>query len=449
MVNGGQRRGPAQGHSRGAELRACAATAVHAVAHCGRSLDAALSGVRGRIAESERSALQEMTYGSIRWYDRLRVTPESWMRRTLRRRDLDVLSLTVVGMYQLQHMRIAPHAAVSETVAACAIMGKSWATGLVNHLLRRALREGPLPDPMLSDAQRLSMPDWLLEHVRNAWPVCWERVIDASNARPPMVLRVNRRRITRTAYLQRLQDAGLNALPCAVSTDGIQLESSVAPSRLPGFDEGFASVQDESAQLVARALAPCSGERILDACAAPGGKTAHILELANGPAEVTAVDLPERVGLLRDTLARLGLVARIVAADVTAPQSWWDGRCYDRVLVDAPCSGTGVLRRHPDIKHLRRPEDLESYTSRQLRLLNRVWPLLRPGGHLLYVTCSILPVENEEVARRFLADHPTAQEHPLGKEFGLPRNPGRQRLPGLAQGDGFFYVCFEKGAGAD
>jgi 16S rRNA (cytosine967-C5)-methyltransferase len=284
----------------------------------------------------------------------------------------------------------------------------------------------------------------LLAELKAAYPARWEAIAAANNGRPPMTLRVNSARTTRDAYLALLAHADIGANPTALALTGVVLHEPMPVERLPGFADGLVSVQDEAAQLAAPLLDVRPGQRVLDLCAAPGGKTAHLLE-STPAAEVVAVDVDEaRLARLRANLQRLGLRASVVCADATEPSAWWDGKPIDRILLDAPCSASGVVRRHPDIKLRRQPQDLAALTATQARMLERVWPLLKPGGKLLYVTCSVLPVENEQTVEHFLATQADAEAIPLALAAGVARGPGRQLLPDGDRTDGFYYAGFTK-----
>ncbi len=422
--------------------RSIAVEVLLAVLARGRSLDAGFE--EAAAGNGREGALtRELCHGVLRWRPRLEALVDELLDKPPRRRDLDVRVLLLLGLYQLAYTRIPPHAAVSETVDEARRRRKRWAVSLLNGALRRYIRESSqlLARVERAPPARWAHPAWLLEAVRCAWPGRWEEVLTANNARPPMTLRVNGRRVTREAYRERLHAAGIEASALAHAPCALVLNRPVPVERLPGFGAGWASVQDGAAQLAAGLLAPAPGERVLDACAAPGGKAAHLLELQPHLGELMAVDKDERrIPRLAATLTRLGLKARVVHADVGKPEQWWDGRAFDRILLDAPCSATGVVRRHPDIKSLRRAEDIAPLASRQLRLLQALWPLLARGGRLLYATCSILPSENDGVVERFSADNDDVEMEPIRASWGSASAFGRQVLPGEAEMDGFYYA---------
>jgi 16S rRNA (cytosine967-C5)-methyltransferase len=418
---------------------------VQAVLDDGRSLTAALDpSTERRLADA--ALVQELAYGSLRWTFQLDAWLSALMPKPLKAKDRDIHALLLVGLYQLAHLRVAPHAAVSETVSAVDALGKPWAKRLVNGVLRNFLR-------LSADARTAALrtpsaiynhPDWLLQELRGAWPDHWQDICRANDARPPMTLRVNQRQLTRDAYLATLRAQGLDADPVPHTDGGLVLRLPMAVDKLPGFRAGQVSVQDGAAQLAAALLDAAPGMRVLDACAAPGGKTAHLLE-RSPDLHLVAIDQDAaRLQRVQDNLARLGLAAHLVCGDAGDPAAWWDGQAVDRILLDAPCSATGVIRRHPDIKHHRTPTDILQLASSQARLLDGLWPLLAPGGKLLYVTCSILPEENELQLRAFLARQPAAAVAPLALSWAHATGTGYQILPGEQDMDGFFFACLHK-----
>jgi 16S rRNA (cytosine967-C5)-methyltransferase len=427
--------------------RARAARALLQVIDAGRSLTEVLTAGGPGAAAQQRALVQELVYGTLRWYYRLNAQLEHLLERPLKRRHSDIRCLLLSGLYQLSHMDLPAHVAVNETVQACRELDKGWAAALVNAILRSWQREsGRLEAAIADDPQaRHAHPRWLIECLQRDWPQDWEGILEAANLRPPFSLRVNRLRLSRAACLERLQRQGIPARTLPHTTDGIVLDSALPVSVLPGFAEGALSVQDGAAQQAAVLLDLRPGQRVLDACAAPGGKTAHILEVETRLESLTAVDIePRRVRLIEDNLSRLGLAAGVLTGDAGDPSAWWDGRPFDRILLDVPCSATGVIRRHPDIKLLRRPADIERLVARQAQLLEAVWPLLSTGGMLLYSTCSILAAENEQQIGRFLSAHPEAREVQPGVTWGRSCTHGRQLLPGEDDMDGFYYACVYK-----
>ncbi len=425
--------------------RAAAARVLTGVLASGRSLSDALE--RGEQG-ADKALIQELCFGVLRWYGRLDALAGALLNKPLRGKDRDIHLLILIGLYQLDYTRVAPHAALSETVAAARVLGKSWATGLINGVLRQYQRRRAELQALTEDSEatRLAFPEWLLERLRGAWPGHWRDIAGASNQRPPMSLRLNARRVTRDAYLARLAAADIPAHPHALLPQAVVLERAMPVDRLPGFSLGEVSVQDAGAQLAAQLLAPRRGQRVLDACAAPGGKSCHILESTPEIAGLTAIDVDEgRLSRIRSNLDRLGLEARIRVGDAAVPDGdWAQAGYYERILLDVPCSATGVIRRHPDIKWLRRPEDIEALVRLQAKMLEAVWPLLAAGGRLLYSTCSLIPEENHDQVQAFLGRTPDARDRPLEVDWGHAKSVGRQTLPGEREMDGFYYACLEK-----
>lgn len=430
-------------------VRAVAARALVDIVIRGRSLDQALANIYehfgGPEDKRDRGLLQEIVYGCMRWYLLLDALAHELLEKPLKKKDQDIRLLLLVGLYQLEYLSIKPHAAVAETVAATTDLGKPWAKGLLNACLRRFLREqAKLLDQVAfsGDDIALSHPQWLLQELRHDWPNDWAAIAEQNNLRPPMHLRVNLAKTSRENALQRLADAGFAATELATPC-GLVLNSPAPVEELPGFVEGELSVQDASAQHAALLLGPQRDERLLDACAAPGGKACHLLEIVDGQATLVAVELdPKRADRIRQNLARLGLRADLKIADAAKPGTWWDKNLFDRILLDAPCSATGVIRRHPDIKYHRIPADIEKLVELQAALLEALWPLLKRGGKLLYATCSVLKRENEQQITRLLDQHADAREIPVSPAGSIRRLRGAQFMP--SEGDGFYYCLVEK-----
>lgn len=423
--------------------RADATRAVAAVLLKGRSLGTVLDRHLGEAAPgSARALAQELAYGTLRWQPRLAFILNGLLERPLRRKDKELEVLLLIGLYQLAYLRIPVHAAVAETVSAARHLGKPWAGRLVNGVLRNYLRRRDELDREadLYPPSRWAHPPWLIEAISHSWPDHWEAILTANNARPPLSLRINRRQVGRHQYLERLAACGIEAHPIVHTDTGIVLARPVDPVALPEFAGGALSVQDGAAQLAAPLLDARPGQRVLDACCAPGGKTTHLLEL-QPDARVLALDKdPRRLRTVRTNLERLRLHAETLAADAAEPEAWWDGHPFDRILLDAPCSATGVIRRHPDIKALRRAEDITALADTQGRLLAALWPLLKPGGMLLYTTCSVLKEENQGRIEDFVRTQPDAQVDAFDAPWGHRLDPGRQLLPGEYDMDGFYYA---------
>ena len=423
----------------GAEVRASAARILSRVLRERVPADDALASVPD-LSDRDAALRAALVLGALRWHHRLRWQATQLLNRPLPAARAELAALIEIGLLQLQFLRIPEHAAVSATVDAVEGLGAPRARSLVNAVLRRFLRErAALEARATSDPEALySHPQWIIEATRRDWPDDWQRILEANNAAGPMWLRVNLRRLTREAYLERLAAVGIAAQSAPDVASAVLLDTPVPVRALPGFADGDVSVQDLAAQRAPAHLDLASGLRVLDACAAPGGKTCHMLETC-AELDVTAVDRdPARLALVGENLARLGLAATMLAGDATRPEDWWDGRPFDRILLDAPCSALGVIRRHPDIKVLRRPSDVQSAAALQARLLAALWPLLAPGGRLVYATCTFLRCENDAQVGGFLATTP-------GAERVLPPMAGAgQSLPGDAAGDGFFYACLLK-----
>jgi 16S rRNA (cytosine967-C5)-methyltransferase len=424
--------------------RLAAVKALQQIVDRGQPLDSALDAL-GHGAD--RAWIQELLYGVTRQFYRLEAFNHQLLKKPLKERDRDIHLLILVGLYELYHMDTKPHAAVNETVAVTRLLKKDWASGLVNACLRRAQREHEQLEQLADDNEeaRYNHPGWLIDKLRQHYPDSWQRLLQASNERPPMHLRVNARRLSRNDYLAKLNHADIGAEPLDTSPDGIVLTRPLPVNQLPGFDLGEVSVQDGAAQLAAYLLDLAPGQHVLDACAAPGGKACHLLEHEPGLVGLEMVEIsPTRAGRIEQNLARLRLSATLHVADASAPDQWWDGSPFQRILLDAPCSATGVIRRHPDIKLHRTPELVASAASLQGEILDALWPLLDSGGKLLYVTCSVLPEENEQQMQRFLAAHDDATEFVLDLSWAEQRHHGYQILPGVAGLDGFYYACIQK-----
>ncbi len=406
----------------------------------GQSLTAALENALQPVESGkDRAFIQALCYGVCRYYHRLDFILSELLDKPIK--DLEVKALALAGLYQLSYMRVKPHAAVSETVLAA--RKKQWAKALINALLRRYLREQTSLEQKADNVQAaaVSHPDWLIRQIEQDWPLQAQKIFLENNRQPPMALRVNLARISRDPYLQQLSAQGMVAAAVSFCPSAIILDKPVAVDLLPGFAEGLVSVQDVAAQLAAGLLAAQPGHRVLDVCAAPGGKAAHILEHQPQLKELVAVDIDKsRMQRVSDNLQRLRLAATLVVGDAAKPQSWWDGQLFDRILLDAPCSALGVIRRHPDIKLLRRAEDIKPLHALQKNILHAVWPLLAPGGIMLYATCSILKQENEQQIEAFLAEHPDAVELPVDVNWGVAGSHGRQIMTGELGMDGFYYA---------
>lgn len=424
--------------------RLVAARVLSRVLQDGQSLTAALDNAFSAIESGkDRAFIQALCYGVCRQFHRLDFILSQLLDKPLK--DADVKALALVGLYQLKFMRVKSHAAVSETVLAA--RKKPWAKSLINAVLRTYLREQEELEHKADKFQvaALSHPDWLIKQIERDWPVQALRIFLENNQQPPMVLRVNLAKTSRENYLQLLTGQDIAAQAVGFCPSAIMLDKPVQVELLPGFADGLVSVQDTAAQLAAGFLDVKPGHRVLDVCAAPGGKTAHILESQPQLKELVAVDIDEsRMQRVGENLQRLNLQAKLVVGDAANPSVWWDGQLFDRILLDAPCSALGVVRRHPDIKLLRRAEDIGQLQALQKSILQAVWPLLAPGGLLLYATCSILKQENEQQVQAFLAGHSDAVELPIEADWGSAGACGRQIFTGESAMDGFYYARINK-----
>lgn len=429
-------------------VRAMAAIILRDVTE-GASLSDALSRhvMKWKDARDE-ALLQALCYGVCRWYFRLNTVLEKLLDNPIKSRDQDIYCLLLVGLYQLSDMRVPAHAAVAETVNAVNALKKTWAKGLVNAVLRNYLREADAINQEIEKDERAiySHPRWMIDRTKEDWPDDWQSILIANNQHPPFSLRVNLKKISREQYLEKLTANGMTASVIHETEAGITLTEPSDVSKLPGFLAGEVSVQDGGAQLAAELLDVKPGQRVLDACAAPGGKTAHILEREPGLQQMVALDSDaKRLERVKESLTRLALSAdRVLAADAGEIDAWWDGVPFDRILLDVPCSASGVIRRHPDIKGLRRADDIPVLAARQARLLSALWKVLKPDGLLVYVTCSVYALENVQVVAAFLAAHPEAREEKIRATIGKECAVGRQILPGMHGMDGFYFACLRK-----
>ncbi|HIF9193967.1 TPA: 16S rRNA (cytosine(967)-C(5))-methyltransferase RsmB [Photobacterium damselae] len=421
-------------------VRAAAAQVIYQVVDQGQSLSTALPAAQQQIKERDQALLQEICYGVLRWLPRLESITQKLMDKPLKGKQRVFHHLILVGLYQLGYMRIPAHAAVAETVNATKNLKKPQLRGLVNAILRNYQRQQQELDAQAvsHDAGKYGHPSWLLKLLKQAYPNDVDAICAANNTKAPMWLRVNRQHHNRDEYRKLLDAEGIATELHPQAGDALRLLSPCDVYKLPGFEQGWVSVQDAAAQLAIEYLQPQAGELILDCCAAPGGKTAHILEHVPS-AQVVAIDCDEhRLARVHDNLQRLNLQAKVLCADARYPDKWWDGDKFDRILLDAPCSATGVIRRHPDIKWLRRGEDIAALAQLQAEIFDAMWLQLKSGGTLVYATCSITPQENRDQVSAFLAR--TADATLVGSEA----NPGRQILPGEENMDGFYYAVLQK-----
>jgi 16S rRNA (cytosine967-C5)-methyltransferase len=428
-------------------VRAAAARLVAAVVQDGRSLDELLANDSDQ--GSARAFKRALTYGTLRWHLRLDAVLRQLADRPPEGMPPALRALIEIGLYQLMEGGTAPHAAVAETVEAARDLGQGRAAGFVNAVLRRYQREHAAIHAVVDAdvAVRTAHPRWLVDRLQQQHGDAALAILEANNVHPPMWLRVNRSRWSLSDATEALEGAGFEVHGHDFAPDALRIEPPADVRRLPGFLEGRISVQDAAAQLAVELLRPSAGERILDACSAPGGKACHVLERVGGDCHLTALDISERrLSLVRDNLERLGLSADVRIGDAAEPAGWWDGRPYDRILLDVPCSATGVIRRHPDIKLLRRARDIAALARRQQQLLASAWRMLAPGGTLLYTSCSVLREENEDVVARFLAATAGARDQTASFTAAWPSRPpssgpGHSIRSGEADLDGFYYAC--------
>lgn len=426
--------------SESAKVRAQAAKILQSICEEGQTLTHALS-------ENKSPLLQEICYGTLRYYPRLIKLSEHLLSKPLKTKDHEILYLLLSGFYQLLYMHKPEHAVVAETVAATKYLKKNWAKGLVNAVLRNLIRgkQELLAELDQKLDSKYAHPDWFIQIIRTAWPEDWQEILNNNNQYPPMTLRVNLAKISREEYLQALQQAGIVSKPHEQIASAIVLDKPVNVTDLPGFYQGQVSVQDAASQLIPSFLDLKPGLKVLDACAAPGGKTAHIYETENNLAKIIALDVEaNRLQQCYENQQRLGFACEFIQADANDLDAWWDGGLFDRVLLDAPCTALGVIRRHPDLKILRTEEDLDYITHVQEELLYNLWQVVAPGGKLVYSTCSILPAENQQQIANFLEENSDAKLMDLPDPWQVPGNIGRQILPGQYQMDGFYYAVVYK-----
>lgn len=426
--------------------RETAIVVICAVLQQGKSLTEALS-VTEDLEARERAFCRELCYGTLRWHDRLNGILNLLLKKTFKPKDLDITVLALVGLYQIIYLSTPDHAAVSETVNLCRNGKKSWAKGVLNGVLRNFLRNRESLEKTVDENLNLrtSHPNWLIQELTKNWGKQAVDILDANNQYPPMSIRINQKKTSRSTYLKQLEDSGISAIENPFNTVGLTLDHSVNVDQLPDFWQGASSVQDGAAQLATTLLDIKDGQHILDVCAAPGGKTAHILEAAPSTVSLLAIDIDEnRNQLVMENLQRLQLNADVMTVDGLEPNEWFDGKTFDRILLDAPCSATGVIRRHPDIKLLRKASDIPALVQLQHDLLNVIWPLLSKNGVLLYATCSILSSENSQQISTFMREHADVKEIKIAADWGQSCEHGQQILPGDNNMDGFYYACLTK-----
>ncbi|MFT5112987.1 MAG: 16S rRNA (cytosine967-C5)-methyltransferase [Parasphingorhabdus sp.] len=423
--------------------RAVAAQVVLDVCKFGQSLDNAYQQRAENLTDRDRALIKEISYGTIRHYFALQKLANQLLKQPLKKKEADLNSILLSGLYQIFYTGQAPYAIVNETAGLCRTVGKKWATSLINAVLRRSLREqNKLKEIFLSHSPD-NYPTWLSSIVASDWPTMYEQILDAGNKKPPMWIRVNEAKISPDDFTGLLEKANLS-FERSILAGAIRLIEPQNVDNIPGFSDGYCSIQDISAQLAGHAAPLSTSDRILDGCSAPGGKLSHLLERSSDTSEFHAVDVPARVTLIENNLQRLGFTATLHRGELGSFKLDNFGKLFTLALLDAPCSGSGVIRRHPDIKLLRKDFDQAHFSQRQLGLLEHIWQLIERSGHVLYTTCSVLRTENEQVIDQFLQISPDAEEILLPESFGHSCSYGRQRLPGEDNGDGFYYCLLRK-----
>jgi 16S rRNA (cytosine967-C5)-methyltransferase len=397
------------------------------------------------LAPRDQAFAKHLSYGVLRWLEALEWLSGQLLNKPLKRKDRDIRRLVMMGIFQLWKDETADHAAVHATSECARQLGKPWAVGLINALLRRFQREqSEFLARLAKVPEQHAHPRWLLEALKSDWPDQWQEIVAQNNLQAGLWLRLNNSRVKRDAYLEEISQQNFSAVSHQHAVDALNLKPAVPVQKIPGFMEGRVSVQDPAAQLAADFIDPAAGDRILDACSAPGGKACHLLE-RQADISLLALDKdPERLKMIRENLDRLGLDCQLKAADAAKPESWWDGKLFDKILLDAPCSTTGVIRRHPDIKSLRDASQVKKAEQAQHGLLEALWPLLNTGGMLVYATCSILKSENSEQIHGFLSRHADASIVGPSKMPEPDAFQGQQILPGEDGMDGFYYALIRK-----
>lgn len=421
------------------DARGVAALAIKAVIVQKLSLDAQIAQLDQHLSAADKGLAKALCFGVLRFYFSLEEGIKPWLKKPLRNKDFDVYALILIGAYQLSAMRMPDYAAIDSVVTASKQLKKPWASGLINAVLRK-YQQNPV-----DLAVHHQQAEWFAKKIQQAWPEQANAIFNANNHEPPLCLRVNLQKTSRENYAKKLENAGYSVQLGSLSKTAIYLIDKPNDIRsLPGFSEGECSVQDEAAQMAAHLLNAQEGMSILDACAAPGGKTCHILEGLK-QADLLALDIDEkRLERVQENLDRLALQAQLKAADITQVEQWWDGKLFDAILCDAPCSATGVIRRHPDIKFLRTASDIEQLAQLQQSILQTLWPLLKEGGRLLYATCSVLPQENQQVIEQFCQQHKDCLSIEIKQPSSAKASIGWQLLPQIDAHDGFYYALLEK-----
>jgi len=448
-----QSRGPKKPHAKKPTIkkqgsRVLAAIILVSVSKDHHSLDGALQfHLPADVHQQDAAFIRELCYGSLRHWIQLQALVNACMERPLRNKDADINAILILGLYQLKYMRVPDHAALSESVNAVEYFRKSWARKLVNGVLRTLQRtyDEKLDELKANSNAYYNHPDWMLDRIQQQWPQQWQDILAANDKHPPLVLRVNTHKISVADCIEQLAQNDITAHIMPHVATAIRLEQALDITALTLFRQGMLSVQDAAAQCAAPLLSLQPQDRVLDVCAAPGGKTGHILECQTELESVTAVEIDsDRCNRIQENMDRLGYKVTLICADAIDVDSWWDNKLFDKILLDVPCSASGVMRRHPDIKLLRTEQDIDNLQQIQQQILVKMWPLLRPGGSLLYVTCSIFEQENEQQIQHFLETHSDAQATMEAVEWGESTGAGRQILPGSSDMDGFYFCLLQK-----
>ncbi len=397
--------------------------------------------------DTQRALMQELCYGTMRYYPKLLSILSLIVKKPLKNKDNDITAVLLIGLHQLCNMNIADHAAISQTVDVCKLLKKPWATSLVNATLRTYQRDQQKIAQQLQcdNSFVFNHPEWFVEKLRHNWPDDWQSILSANDEHPPLTVRVNTNKVSRETFKKLLKNQGISCFETRHSPCGLTLEKPVDVKLIDGFVEGLFSVQDEAAQLAALLTNPQDKDNILDACSAPGGKLVHLLELSNTKTvRVQGLELEaHRAEKIEENFSRLGLKCELHVADASG-RDWWDGQLFNKILLDAPCSATGVLRRNPDIKLLRTAEDIHNIVKLQKAILNNLWGMLETNGNIIYATCSIFPQENEKIIAAFLREHPDAEHREIDADWGQKRPCGRQLFPTAGANDGFYYAVLRK-----
>ena len=438
-------------NDKGVIVRVQSSLVLNQVIHGKRSLDRAIEQAHKDIDDNEKPLLTNICYGTLRFYWELKAKIDQLLSQPLKKKDKIIENLLQSAIFQIDKTRIPDHAVVSQTVEASRKLNKGHFSSLINGILRTYLRSDRDIEKITEEI-KFNHPNWMIEKIKQDWPLNWEQILKKNNDRAPMWLRVNQKKIETKKYLKQFltDESKIEADNMQLNDYAICLKTPISVKYLPGFEEGYVSIQDGAAQLAVEVLLENKSGRILDACAAPGGKTAQLIENIDSTSTVTAIEIDsERAELINENLLRLGHSTEVIVDDANDIESWWDSIFFDLILLDAPCSSSGVIRRHPDIKHLRRKDDIYTFQKKQLKIISAIWKILAPKGRLLYVTCSIFKEENDEVMNQFLEKHDNValQDLLLNNnilEKMIKTRYGYQLFPGTINTDGFYFSCLKK-----